>query len=719
MKSLALLLAVVAGAEPLRLGDDGFRIGQAIGGGVLSPDGRTFAVAGEQGGVYLLDAATGRVEAAWVAGPIRHLAFDGDDRIVTLTPDGWVRTYRARSGQPRGEVLLAEVEPGESIDGGFLAGGHLVWRSSTDPNRPRLLHDRRTGLVLHADGPDGSRNPWVGSPNGRYAARVEASPTEKDASIVRVLDRRLGRERTHPLSRRRPLPVAVFAPDGRGLLAAGPDDLFRLDLATGDVAGFNLKHWSIPFSATLACSPDGTRLAVGMAAGFGEWDLPTGKLVRSASGGPAEVGYTAGGRLLRWGSRGCRLDVRDADGLPAPEPTGHTAPLRSLAFADEGTLTTLDERGTALRWDVQTGATLHRARVPFLAGPAVRLDPAGRSVLVRGRASWDRFDVDSGRLSPIEWALTEGKNLSPDGRSVLERSEGRLCLRDTATDRTVALPRDGDLCPGGDTSDLRPVWSPAGDFLALDSSRTEVRGTALFAWRDVAVVETATGRLASRIRTPDFPGRSERGPVTERPVLFSPDGPLLVVRWRLGLFGIYDARTGRLRHHFDHPDPAGWLDPLAWSPDGRCLLCEAGIEPSGSELWFVEVATGMPRWRRPAPRGLDRAVPPCFGPDGRRIALALTDATVLLLPADDAATPASKERPQDAPATDAPAADWLAELEHDDFERREAARLALVRRPDVARQIAATATSASPHLRHLLSDLCEERLAPPARRPPP
>lgn len=98
----ALVLTTLAHAAPRRLGaDDGFRVGHQFEMVALSPDGRSFAVGSECGGLHVLDNRTGDPLLTWPESPrVCSLTFDAASQLLVLTPDA-LRRLRLREALDR------------------------------------------------------------------------------------------------------------------------------------------------------------------------------------------------------------------------------------------------------------------------------------------------------------------------------------------------------------------------------------------------------------------------------------------------------------------------------------------------------------------------------------------------------------------------------------------------------------------------------------------
>jgi WD40 repeat protein len=752
--ALALALPVLAPAAPLRIGgDDGFRVGQSFTSAVLSPDGRFFAVAGERGGFHVLDAGTGQVVQSWDhCAPVRDLTFDRAGRLLVLDRAGWMRTYDPVHGQCLRELLLTDPGELELPRSSFLPGGHFVeicWRAGRE--RPSALHETTAGQVV----------PWVGdldsndhvtcSPDGTRLAVVRGRPSAfpvlgSNPRSLQVIDLKTGKVIARWSSpREEEVFDPAFRPDGRELFVVLGTQPTLFDLATGQSRALRLDDWEGGFENP-TWSPDGRRLVLcrrsrdygGHGTRIREWDVATGRLLCQEYHTPGDlgtIGYGPTGRLLAWNSSGLRLEVH-AVGAPRPATTaiGHVDGLCHLAF-DGNALLTLDKAGILCRWDKRTGDLLTRATLPKKLSLNCRIGPGGR-VLLASEHHFAHFDSVQQRLGPENRVPATPDALSSDGRWFLDWDTGRGRVFDTEHSRTIWLPPDEKLWPHGRDHHPAAVWSADGRWLALyrrfvlaDAPRLEI-----------VFLKLPIAHIVSRVLVESSAGAGIEPELT-------PDGTLLLLATSSGI-DAYETATGRLRRRYE-PPADGQICPLASSPDSRFLFVAVQRRDAERriELHLIELATGTIRRTYPWLPGMAFQIPPCFSPDGRWIACALTDATILLLPTDSAATsptdPATIWR--DLASSDAavagaavvavtgqpdaeqwvrdriadllpeiaepelPALFWLAELEHDDPARREAARRKLARRPDLLPELEATLTGTpSPELRRALTELRDD-----------
>jgi WD40 repeat protein len=420
---------------------------------------------------------------------------------------------------------------------------------------------------------------------------------------VRVWDLGSGRELfTRPQPGPKVSGAVVFSPDGKRLVAEGPERLDIWDARSGqDIQSVELRPGGV---SSLRFSPDGRHLAAGLWFGKGvrvfDWD---GENLGPARTLPnlEEVGavaYSADGKLLAGGgSAGFRL--WDAETLEAIRAV--TAPAQQLAFAADGrTLfaawTNGQEKSVHMftRWEVATGKELPPLAVEVSAERTVahhwlRRDGKVLFVLHGAKATYVRA-IDT----------ATGKELFPrDGHTaplnVLAVSADNRTLASAGEDFAVKL---WDLAAGR----VRHTLSAHADAVfglafSPDGSRLASAG------RDGTIIAWDAGGGAELVRLKGHPSSLSR-------IAFSPDGRTVAAGGQDGVVKRWDAATGQPADPV--PGHAGEVCCVAFSADGRWLA-------SGGEdrtVCLHDLAGGMGR-KLAAPGAVNEVA---FSPDGRTVA---------------------------------------------------------------------------------------------------
>jgi WD40 repeat protein len=233
----------------------------------LSPDGRTLATDAPDGGLRLLDLASGRVRT--LTGRQDQLveprAFSPDGRTLSTSEDG-------------GSVILWDVKKGvttETLEG---HAGVSEWHVFSPDGRTLYTAGAPDSTSLGSG--DGRVIVWDVAGDrrlGRPFPTEFRSPFGAEASI-------LGVEHGESAGRH---PAFALSPDGRALAVARHDG--RVELIDAETLRRTASFEAFPgrSAAALDYSADGRRLAVaGQGGGVGVWDVESGKRIGPLLGAP-------------------------------------------------------------------------------------------------------------------------------------------------------------------------------------------------------------------------------------------------------------------------------------------------------------------------------------------------------------------------------------------------------------------------------------------------
>jgi WD40 repeat protein len=365
----------------------------------------------------------------------------------------------------------------------------------------------------------------------------------------------------------------------------------------------------------VAFSADSRTVASGSGDTVGLWNAGTGAPLRNLTHQAVSSLALAGSDTVLSGGFDSHVRHWTTDGVLRATWGKHTGVLRSVTFSPDGSLFASSAADTTARlWRASDGADVQVLAEHIDVVNAVAFSPDGQ-LLATASGSGDR---DPARNTIKIWRVGTAASL--------------LTLRGHDFGSTdVAFSVDGSTLISVGLDRALRFWRVSDGALIRVVTVEQPRAPlAMSADRKLVAVG---GRTGINIYYADDGTLLRTIPVTLGGVadlVFSPDNGFIAAG--LGAYGnnvqIFDVNTGAVTRVLPG-DPNGFIDGVAWSPDGRTLAAGSG-QSRTIQLW--DPATGVLRTTYDQETGWGEfsALPIAFSPSGTHFGYGRGDATVVM-----------------------------------------------------------------------------------------
>jgi WD40 repeat protein len=515
----------------------------------VTPDGSQIVTFGDDGQLFVWDAAMGR-----------KLASVGLERNVP----------------PRSAGLIVEDQLARHASGLVVASGGgwvasygrnlYIGANIRQPDSVRPVTDHQSPIISLAMSADGKR-----LASGDYSGEIIV----RDAADGRVLTR------FH-----NPIPQALVLSNDGGVLFAGMHDggLFAFDTNKGTPLGS--RGFGDRINA-MALSPDSSTLAVAMGVRDGVvrlWEPASGRFHGDLRGHHDEVlrvAWSRDGKCLLTASRDQTACLWSNTGSLLRTFRGHLGDVETVAFSPDGQkVISAGDDQSAILWNVDGGQPCDMLTDTPVDGwvSGLAFTPDASQVIGSGSCdgagdSYEAFLTswnlnDGNRPVPLQTTSRSGVALafSPDGRqmAVGESSPPQSTVKSRVRIWSLDPARVLATVPKLVGSVYSVAYSNDGSMLAVGTGDMDERAPG-----SVQILEPSTG--AVRQKLPDLPGKVE--------AVFSADGHLITVnssKKRPAEIRVWNPATAQPVAQIINPAELDGLTTICLSPDGRYLVSGHG-----------------------------------------------------------------------------------------------------------------------------------------------
>jgi WD40 repeat protein len=598
----------------LSFGSSRFHQGYGVTSLAFLPDGQAVVVGGTDGGVRVMDLATGTVRSVLREGKPEGGRYR--QNCFALSPDGQTLAFWEPNGER--EVTRIEVATGKVLSPWPLDDlrGPTYMRFSPDGKLLAVLGDR--GFVVLRAADRRVMLEWS-APTRLLSSHSSCLAFSPDSALLLAASE--GRAvAVWEISAKKEIlrydghdyrpSAAGFLPDGQAVTMDGKQ--IRIwQPRTGETSRANSIGWC--FVQELAITPDGATVVFLNNNAKSTRAFETAKLtelytIPRPTATLSALALSPDGKCFVYGDESGALGVHEtATGKPLLSRTGHDGPVLGLAFSPDGRwIATGGQDRCVYLWDRANGSAHAAMKGSRWAVKSLAFSRDGRTLassdadcvhswevpaggLVRMFGGHDSNTVTALRFSPDDKVLATGDDHGEV--RAWNAATGEMTMRARALENNV-----GAL-----------AFNP-------DGSRVFAGLTRVYSGNDAVCLETTTGKEAFRVRSSGHLGETA----------LSADGTRLAGARQSGAVCVWELRAAGADEIITFQPHKGEIERLAFSPNGWFLVTGNGA----GEIVVSEVVSGQPVAQV---GGLGSPVSSLhFSPEGAQFASGLNNGTTLL-----------------------------------------------------------------------------------------
>lgn len=583
----------------------------------FSSDGKLLLSTCEDGIVRIWETATGqefrrfdprlegKPETRVIASTVASAQFvdDGDSIAIAVLNRG-VMIYEIRGAKLLHQVAMPSLRGNGSGIRLSPDGKQLVaWSQENQEKDFRLIDVNGDKELRVFKGHEGL--PFCAA----FSADGKKLVTGSDDQSIRIWDVATGKQLKMLEGHHSGVTSVAVSSDGKYIASASLDASLCIWDADGALVHRFTGLRPLAYGASTAVlhfSADSKALTASMRGGVGQWDVGSGKTIRDCKDPPLSATYSSfamspDGKVVARGlSRGSSIELVDAEtGKPTFPPDLTT--VYALTVSPDGKLLATGGSDQVIRiWDAKTGKeirSLEGASDPIYF---LQFTRNGKELISGCFGNYDRvisvWDVESGKAGrPIRIGgrTLQEMTLSADGHTLacLYQDQGGMSLTFIDPDTREVLKREK---PGS-----------GGSMALAADGKTYVRRS------DGSTMSLYADGKEPRVLLRNFAFGS---------ATFSPDGRRVAIMANDGVTHVYDVQTAiesQLLREEPKVNETGLIRErrwkLAFAPDGRTLVASGS---DGDIVW--EMASARPR-RILRTEGDDVSNSLCFAPDGKTL----------------------------------------------------------------------------------------------------